>query len=177
MEDKLLVSRCKRGDRSALCRIYEKYKRSLLVLTIALLNDKSVAEDVLHDVFVSFAQNIGSFKLKGSLKAYLSTCVANRARNRNRKKGQQHFGVDKAGSVRLYPEEPAHTVIYNEELQRLNHAMSQLPYEQREIIMLHNRSGMRFTTIADSQGISVNTVKSRYRYGIGRLQEMLNEAE
>ena len=36
MEDKLLVLRCKRGSREALCRIDEKYKDDLLILAIAL---------------------------------------------------------------------------------------------------------------------------------------------
>jgi RNA polymerase sigma-70 factor (ECF subfamily) len=84
MEDKLLVLRCKRGSREALTRIYGKYKRDLLLLAMALLNDKSAAEDVLHDVFLSFAQGLDRFRLTGSLKGYLSTCVANRARNWNK---------------------------------------------------------------------------------------------
>jgi len=57
MEDKLLVIRCKRGSAEALGRIYEKYKTDMLVLAMALLNDKSAAEDVMHDVFLSFVMN------------------------------------------------------------------------------------------------------------------------
>ena len=48
MEDKLLVLRCKHGSGEALCRIYEKYKADLLVLAMALLNEKTAAEDVVH---------------------------------------------------------------------------------------------------------------------------------
>ena len=53
MEDKLLVLRCKRGSADALGRIYEKYKNDSLILAIALLNNTSAAEDVVHDVFLS----------------------------------------------------------------------------------------------------------------------------
>ncbi len=56
--------------------------------------------------------------------------------------------------------------------------MSQLPYDQRETIMLHFQAAMTFRTIAKSLGISVNTVKSRYRYGLDKLRLILdNEAE
>jgi len=84
VEDKLLVLRCKRGSSQALRRVYEKYRDDVLILAVALLKDTSAAEDVLHDVFVSFVQRLEKFgltELTGSLKTYLATCVANRARN------------------------------------------------------------------------------------------------
>ena len=173
MEDKALVSKCKLGDKDALRRIYEKYKRDLLILAVALLNDKTMAEDVLHDVFVAFVQNLDSFKLTGSLKAYLSVCIAYGARNKNRRKTPKDIDTNTSSRTAVEPNAPASAIICNEQLRQLANAMTQLAYEQREIIMLRTLSGMRFTAIADSQGISVNTVKSRYRYGIEKLREIL----
>ena len=100
MEDKLLVLRCKRGSTEALGRIYEKYKTDMLVLAMALLNDKSAAEDVMHDVFLSFVMNIEKFSLTGNLKAYLLTCLANQARNLNKAKRQRNVELDEAELVR-----------------------------------------------------------------------------
>jgi len=84
IEDKLLVLRCKKGSSDALRRVYQKYKDDLLVVAMAVLNDNAAAEDVLHDVFEAFVRSLGQFRLTGSLKGYLTTCVANRARNINR---------------------------------------------------------------------------------------------
>jgi len=178
MEDKLLVLRCKRGSRDALGRIYQKYKDDLLILAIALLNEKSAAEDLVHDVFVTFVQSLEKFGLTGSLKGYLLTCVANRARNANKAKHHQSVGLDKAESFGSGSDEPTHSIICNEDLQQLSDAMAQLPYDQREIVMLHYQAAMTFKTIAESQGISVNTAKSRYRYGLDKLRLILdNEAK
>ena len=55
VEDKILIWRFKRGSREALQRIYEKYVVYLVTLATALSNDVSTAEDIVHDVFVSFA--------------------------------------------------------------------------------------------------------------------------
>jgi RNA polymerase sigma-70 factor (ECF subfamily) len=52
--------------------------------------------------------------------------------------------------------------------------MQQLPCEQREVIILHLQSGMRFRAIADSQGVSINTIQSRYRYGLDKLRSLLD---
>ena len=94
IEDKILVWKFNRGSKNAFRRIYEKYKDDLLGLAVTLLRDKSIAEDVVHDVFVSFAGTVGAFILSGTLKGYLSTCVANCARDRNRLKGSQNASVD-----------------------------------------------------------------------------------
>jgi RNA polymerase sigma factor (sigma-70 family) len=177
MEDKLLVLRCKRGSRDALGRIYQKYKTDLLVLAMALLNEKSAAEDVVHDVFATFVQSLEKFRLTGSLKGYLLTCVANRARNVNKAKHHQSVGLDESESFGSGSDGTSQLIIYNEQLQQLSDAMAQLPYDQREIVMLHHQAAMTFKAIAESQGISVNTAKSRYRYGIDKLRLILNEVK
>jgi hypothetical protein len=63
VEDEVLKWKFKCGSRDALRRIYEKYLNRLLTLAMALLNDAGAAEDVVHDVFVSFAESAGDFKL------------------------------------------------------------------------------------------------------------------
>lgn len=180
MEDKLLVLRCKRGSKQALSRIYEKYKRDLLFLAMALLNDASAAEDVVQDVFVSFVEAIDSFRLTGSLKGYLLTCAANCARNKN-KAGRGHTSLEEnlqEEPVGSDADDLPESIICNEQLQRLSEAMAQLPYEQREVVILHLHAAMTFEAIAHAQDISVNTTKSRYRYGLDKLRLILNhEAE
>lgn len=177
MEDKLLVSKCKRGSSEALERIYQKYKTDLLVLAMALLNDKSTAEDVLHDVFLSFVQSLEKFRLTGTLRGYLLTCVANRARNINKAKHHQRIGLETVDSLGADSNEPTNSIICNEQLNQLSSAMTQLRYDQREVILLHHQAEMTFKAIAKSIGISTNTAKSRYRYGLDKLRLILNEVK
>lgn len=174
MEDKLLVLRCKSGSKDALGRIYEKYKNDALVLAITLLNNTGSAEDVVHDVFLSFVQTIERFQLNGSLRGYLLTCVANRARNVNKAKHRHGTEPVPQELVSSGSYQPDRSILCNEQLQQLSDAMSQLPYDQREVVMLHFQADMTFAKIAESLGISVNTAKSRYRYGMDKLRLILN---
>ena len=175
LEDKVLIWKFKCGNSDALCSIYQKYKKDLLKLAAILLNDVSDAEDIVHDVFVSFAQSAENLKLRGNLKSYLLTCTANRARNSNRANRQrQTAGLDKAETIVSNSKRPDELMICSEELRRWNDIMGQLPYEQREVVILHLRAGMRFRQIARLQDISVNTVKGRYRYGLEKLRSILN---
>ena len=41
-------------------------------------------------------------------------------------------------------------------------------------MLLHSYSGLKFKAIAESQGLSINTVKGRYRYAVDKLRSMLN---
>jgi RNA polymerase sigma-70 factor, ECF subfamily len=175
IEDRLLVWRFNRGDTAALCRIYEKYRDGLLKVSAALLNDKSGVEDVLHDVFVDFAGSTGRFQLKGSLKGYLAICVANRARDRNRTlQRRSAASLDEARPSRADGVNPEGTAMTREMAEKMDEAMAQLPDEQRETIVLHLQSRLRFREIARLKGISINTAQSRYRYGLDKLRSTFN---
>ncbi len=175
LEDKLLILKFNRGNRDALRGIYEKYKDDLVTLAAALLNNVSSAEDVVHDVFVSFIKSSGKFRLTGSLKGYLATCVANRARNRNKAR-QKHasYGLDRVDVVSSKSNSPDAAAIFGEELRQLGLALAQLPYEQREVFLMHSYSDLKFRTIARSLGVSINTVQGRYRYALHKLRSLLN---
>ncbi len=175
MEDKLLIWKFKRGSTEALCRIYDKYKNHMLKISSALVNDKSVAEDVVHDVVLSVAQSAESIRISGNLKSFLATCVANRARNiNNHERLRSGIDLDLAEPVISKSSRPEQWIIDNEEFGRLNNALLQLPYAQREVITLHLHGGMKFRQIAKLQRSSINTVQSRYRYGLDKLRSLLN---
>ncbi len=174
IEDELLKWKFKCGSRDALRCIYEKYLDRLLTLAMALLNDTGAAEDVVHDVFVSFAESADNFKLAGNLKSYLTTCVVNRARDRIRANRRQPMRLDESESICSGLSGPDHAIVCSEKAQRLQHAIAQLPDEQRRVVALRLKGEMKFREIARLEGTSVNTVQGRYRYGLNKLRSMLN---
>lgn len=175
LEDTLLVWRCKCGSKNAFRRIYEKYWSYLLTLAANLLDDPAAAEDVIQDVFIAFAQSLDKFELTGSLKAYLAVCVANRSRDWVRKRRRrQSVAADNAEQMKSDADGPVQLVIRSEELQRLSQALTELPHEQREVVVLRVHGGLKFRQIAKLQQVPAKTVESRYRYGLGKLRSILN---
>lgn len=172
-EDRHLIGRLRQGDREALRHVYITYKDSLLTLAFSLLHDMNTAEDVLHDVFVSFAGCVGELELRTSLRQYLIGSVLNRVRDRfRREKTQAARGNDPAPTEET-PTGPEQTAALTEETQRLVAALTQLPLEQREVIVLRLNGGMKFRQIAEIQKTSIPTVQGRYRYGIDRLRVLM----
>jgi RNA polymerase sigma factor (sigma-70 family) len=175
LHDKLLIWQFNRGRKDVLRLIYEKYKDDLVTLAAALLFDTGVAEDVVHDVFVSLLGSFAKFRLTGSLRSFLATCVANSARNRNRALlRHKSVGLDEAEPVPSNMAGPDTAMIFGEELSRLSTALGRLAYEQREVLILHIYGGLKFRVIAKQQNVSINTVQGRYRYALDKLRSMLN---
>jgi RNA polymerase sigma-70 factor (ECF subfamily) len=175
VEDKLLVWRLNRGDAAALSRVYEKYRDDLLRLAASMLADAAAAEDIVQDVFVRFAGLARTFRLTGSLKSYLATCVANAARNCLKAAGRRTVtGLDAVAELASEAESPERWVTYSEEFRRVRDGMGRLPVEQREVVTLHLYGDMTFREIAECQQTSIKTVQSRYRYGLNKLRAALN---
>ena len=174
LEDKILLWRFKRGSTDALERIYEKHKGYLTSVATALLNDTHAAEDCLHDFFVSLVNAADSIRLNRSFKAYSAVCVANIAKNKLKRRKLEPATLEGNCAVEAQYPEPVLLTQHQEQTVMINNALSQLPFEQREVITLHLLAGMTFAQIAKSSGTSINTIQSRYRYGIDKLKTLLN---
>jgi RNA polymerase sigma-70 factor (ECF subfamily) len=173
-EDELLKLRFKAGSIDALQRIYEKYRDYLLTLAMALVNDTATAEDVVHDVFVSFAQSGRTFRLQGSLRAYLATCVVNRVRDQIRARKRRGSALDEDVPLESGFDAPDGRVLSDERSRLVARALARLPEEQREVIALHLNGQLKLREIAKLQDVPLTTVRGRYRHGIERLRSILN---
>ena len=170
-----MLSRLRAGDKDALRRIYEKYIDDLLRVATSLLSDIQSAEDCLHDVFVNFAGTVNGSMIHSNLKSYLISCVANRARDQLRKQIRQSKSQRYRSCSQSIPINPTKQLIEAEESARVFEALAELPYQQREVFVLHIQGQMKFREIAGLLGLSINSVQSRYRYAIEKLRAILNE--
>jgi RNA polymerase sigma-70 factor (ECF subfamily) len=173
LEDSRLVHRLSHADPDALRQIYHRYKDCLLTVAMALLADPDAAEDCVHDVFVHFAEAPADMRARRNLKGYLMRCVANRARNLIRRRQLQPGDAAHEQQCTGDKDRPEGRLIVSEESMRVFEAMARLPDEQREVVTLHIHGQMKFREIAQQLDISINTVQSRYRYGIEKLRTIL----
>lgn len=143
---------------------------------MALLNDQSLVDDVVHDVFVSFAKTAGRFVLRGSLKAYLCICVANRSRDLNRLRHQHDMVCMGEADCPAAGGNPEAETMRHEQAAKIDEAMAGLPDEQREAVVLHLVGDLPFRQIAALKEISINTAMSRYRYGLEKLRSTMDRS-
>jgi RNA polymerase sigma-70 factor (ECF subfamily) len=176
VQEKLLMMRFNRGDCNALRDMYALYKDELVSLAGALLYDKTAAEDAVHDVFAKLIARQETLKVTQNLRRYLLSAVANAARQRYHS-GKKHLALslDVGNLPDIETDNPPDMAsISDEQKQHLAVALSELPYEQREVVLLRHFSDLRFKAIASVQSVSINTVLGRYRYGLDKLRSLLN---
>jgi len=149
-----------------LARLYDLTSRPLYRRALSWLRDPASAEDAVHSVFVRIAQR----GLEGLVdpEAYLH--VALRHEIERRSKARECFGSD--GLDLVIARDP-HDVVAAD---RVNRALTRLPADQREVVVLHVFGEMTFVRIAALLETSPNTIASRFRYAKERLAEMLDES-
>lgn len=130
------------------------------------------AEDVLQEVFFRLVKYSHRLRLVHDVRAFAFRSARNEASRFLQRKihGEQAIqpGAGFAESLcRTYSVPDGlseHAVAV---------ALAQIPDEQREVIILRIFEGLSFTEIAAVSGQSINTVASRYRYGIEKMRALM----
>jgi RNA polymerase sigma factor (sigma-70 family) len=173
-EDRKILNKLRKGDKDAMSIVYETHKDSLRTIAGSMMQDRGAAEDVLHDVFVAFAQKARQHHIKSSLRHYLIACVANRVRDEYRRKKIHTVDLDRTEPACSPSDGPDERVMADERTQALAHALGAIPFEQREVVVLHLKGAMTFREIARLQNTTLSTAHGRYRYGLKKLRALLN---
>jgi DNA-directed RNA polymerase specialized sigma24 family protein len=90
----------------------------------------------------------------------------------DRRRGEQELGPARAAA--RPPAGPFESVTPPLPNEKSPEIPGRVSYEQREVVLLRLQSGLRFRAIAQLQGVSINTVQGRYRYGLDRLRTLLD---
>ena len=156
----------------ALARAYERDARVLVSVARHVLGD-AAAEDCVHDALLRVWQTKDSYRPeRGTLRAFLISCVRNEAMSRLRTSGRR---VDRERRASLLeplsvePIEPADPV----DAARVRAALARLPREQREAVEHAYFENLSHTQIAERFGLPLGTVKSRVALGMRKLQAEL----
>jgi RNA polymerase sigma-70 factor (ECF subfamily) len=172
-----LLSAIARGDEQALASLYDRYRLILFGLILRILHSRAEAEDVLQEVFLQVWQKAADFnQARGRPFTWLVTLARSRAIDRLRSLGARERLA--TASAREETEEVGDAVtdaILSERGEVLRDALSELPAEQRQVLLLAYFDGFTQTEIAERTGSPLGTVKTRMRSGMGRLRALLGD--
>ena len=147
--------------------------------------DPGDAEDILQDVFYELVEAYRMMKPVEQVTAWLFRVARNRVtdlfRRRSRETARTDPGRVLADGEELLLEEvlpspeagPDAAYARSVLLDELDHALEELPAEQREVFVAHELMGYSFKELSAQTGVSVNTLLSRKRYAVLHLRERL----
>ena len=189
--DEMLMVRYQRGDREAFAELVRRYNRRIYNFVIRQIRHAHAAEDVTQDVFLRVVQNAAEFKHEARFSTWLYTIARNLCIDQLRKLShRRHPSLDQppAGASEgrplvesvadPHPNASTDRAAAASEVQAcIVRAVDALPEEQREVFLLREIANLPFKEIAEVTGVGENTVKSRMRYALDRLQGALSEFE
>ena len=147
---------------------YDKYHRPLLLFARQFLSSPADAEDALQEGFIRFWR---SRQAARDPAAYLFACVRSAAIDARRAKcSRQRHEHHAAAQTPLLTGPPE----LDDRRALLEAAITKLPAEQREVLVLKLWSDLTFAQIAEALALPAATAASRYRYALERLHTLLS---
>jgi RNA polymerase sigma factor (sigma-70 family) len=175
--DASLVARIAVGDDRALQMVYERYSPLVYGLARRVTASTAHAEEITQEVFVYLWQNPHRFEAeRGTLRAFLGALTHRRAvdevrRSSRRTAREDRVGTDLTNSQIL---DIGDDLERSQTAERVRAAVSSLPDQQREAVLLAYFGGCTFRQVAERLGIPEGTAKSRLRLGLAKLAVLLD---
>jgi len=179
--DVALVMSIKTGNKKALGELVERHKKSAYRMALGLVGNRDDAHDISQEAFIRVYRSAGTYDESQPFRPWFYTIIANLSRTWLRKRSRREnrmVDVDDVSYLLVDERDPEKVTIHRETVARLNQALLQLSFADREIITLQHFRGMSYDEIADLLGIPKGTVMSRLYYARKKLAMLmrLNDA-
>jgi RNA polymerase sigma-70 factor (ECF subfamily) len=170
------LARVAAGDRAALRLVYQDTSAKLFGVLLRILNDRSEAEDVLQDVYVTVWRKAGSFDpARASPITWMVTIARNRAIDRLRAGGgsRRTEPIESADEVSDPAPAAEERVGQAQEEQRLARCLEELEARHAAAIRAAFLDGATYDELARRMDVPLGTMKSWIRRGLLKLRACL----
>lgn len=175
MTDEDLFQRFRGGDLAAFQDLYSRYRKSLYLYLLRSSSSEAEADDLYQEAW-SRVINAKQYFTSGSFKAWVFRIARNLQIDNFRRQRLQLVPdpaeIEEISDPGKTPEERFHA---DDCAERLKVELQQLPHEQREVFLLKEESGLTLEQIAGMLGVGRETMKSRLRYALKRLRQLLED--
>jgi RNA polymerase sigma-70 factor (ECF subfamily) len=189
--DEVLMMQFQGGDRAAFASLVRRHKVPIFNFVLRQVHSRTTAEDIVQDVFVRVVHRASTFKHEARFTTWIYSIARNLCIDHLRKMSlRRHPSLDQAPQgdrdhlalvervADGHPSTAADRSLTSTDIgERIVSAVEALPDDQREVFLLRQLANIPFKEIAEMTGVPENTVKSRMRYALERLQDALSEYE
>ncbi len=180
LDDPALVALIARRDEGALSVLYDRYSRLAFSLALRIVGERSLADEITADAFVSVWRAAGSFtEERGRFVTWLLSVVRHRAIDEIRRLNVRPEGsavdLNEALQSTTYPDGLDDVVDVHQRQAVVRAALAALPAPQREALELAYFGGLTQQEIADKTGTPLGTIKTRMRLGLLKLRDELHQ--
>ncbi len=167
-DEEIMTEVC-RGEPEAFSVLVRRHAQGLLSLISKIVWDYQAAEDLVQETLMGAFKGRHTFRSSGRFAVWLRTIALNKTRDylrRAARTGEKAFDpTARSAPVGGHSERESRDIV--------RAAISSLPHDQREVVVMRVYGGLRFSEIAAVLDCSQSTVKSRMRYAFQKMQKLL----
>ncbi len=171
VEDTDLIRKARQGDVEAYNLLISRWEKRVYNYLLRIVGDREEALDLSQDVFLKAYQNVRKLDDPARFAPWLFRIAHNEAFSSFRKRrpereapGQPEYTGEESSPAPVFPIELSIAVTT---------ALSKLPEEQREAVILKIYQGFKFEEMAEVLGCPVSTAKSRLYTALDVLKAQL----
>ncbi len=181
--DSVLMIRYQGGDVAAFEMLYTRHKGPLYRYFLRRGIGPDNASELYQEVWIRIIRAKDRYRPTAKFTTYMyqlaHNCFVDHIRLQGRRaRNDGKLPVADTEEIPADPrDDPARQAIATESVDRLRHALAELPVEQQEAFVLREEGGLSLAEIAEVTGVNPETAKSRLRYAVGKLREVLRTVE
>ncbi|MBK7683443.1 MAG: sigma-70 family RNA polymerase sigma factor [Bacteroidetes bacterium] len=182
--DQELVSEFLRGNEDTLQELIVRHERKIFTSIYLLVKDRDLANDIFQETFIKVIKTLrsGNYNEEGKFLSWVLRISHNLVIDhfRSLKRMPMVYDTDEYSVFDTIPLEDTNIEdkMIAEQIQTTVRALiEQLPYDQREVVIMRHFANMSFKEIADATGVSINTSLGRMRYALINLRKLIQEKQ
>jgi RNA polymerase sigma-70 factor (ECF subfamily) len=185
IDDRELVARAQKGDRTAFRSLFERYSRRAYSLAFGVVRNPDDALDVVQDAFIKAHRYLDKFEGQASFYTWLYRIVMNLAIDHIRKNKRQktvdfsEAAMDEGGLgedsliPRIIGGNPGRALMDKEIRGRIATALDDLSENHRSVLVMRELEGLSYEEMAQAMGCSKGTIMSRLFHARRNMQKRL----
>ncbi|MGW6391427.1 RNA polymerase sigma factor [Streptomyces sp. NPDC055103] len=176
--DERLIKAAQEGDITSLTSVVVESQPHVRKFALSLCASPQDAEDAAQEALIILYRKIGTLRATGALASWMFRIVRNECLRQVRllvsRGDEQPAGAEPEAPVEPSAEE---AVLHRLEAERIAAAVSALPREQRQVLIMRDVQGLPGRTVADALGLSVAAMKSRLHRARATLRDSLTATD
>ena len=170
LDTEALVRRAQGGDQDAFEDLYRQTSGRIYALCLRMSGSSESAEELTQDVFVRCWQKLGSFKGRSQFTTWLHRLAVNVVLQKRRTWKRNADRERSSDDLERYGGQVKDALP--ESMIDLERAIASLPQGAREVLILRDIEGYRYTDVAEMKGVAVGTVKAQ----VHRARQLVRKA-
>jgi RNA polymerase sigma factor (sigma-70 family) len=183
ISDYELIKKFIKGEQSSFEQLIHRHKNKVFAYISLYIRDQALAEDIFQDTFLKVIQSVktGKYSDNGKFVSWVMRIAHNLIIDHFRRIKQMNtisndnYESDLFNSKRFAEANVEDNMIKQQIHKDVRNIISNLPDDQREVVILRHYADLSFKEIADITGVSINTALGRMRYALINMRKLMEE--